>query len=108
MVTAMSAANKGAAMKFSALYAKDAPFGGGLRACYEYRDLGIAAATGARVLMHVIRAAPAQHAARVGGGRLLAPFAPPGERTLALGRRLKIFVFRQVHRMPSGCKLLFS
>ena len=44
--------------KFSASHAKDARFeGGGLRSCFEYRDLGIAAATGGRATAHVIRAA---------------------------------------------------
>ena len=43
--------------KFSAAHAKDAVFQSeGLRACFEYRDLGIAAATGGRVGAHVIRA----------------------------------------------------
>lgn len=43
--------------KFSASHAKDAVFeSGGLRSCFEYRDLGIAAATGGRAMAHVIRA----------------------------------------------------
>jgi quercetin dioxygenase-like cupin family protein len=45
--------------KFSAVHAKDAVFESqGLRACFEYRDLGIAEATGGRVGAHVIRAKP--------------------------------------------------
>ncbi len=44
--------------EFSASHARDARFeGGGLRSCFEYRDLGIAAATGGRATAHVIRAA---------------------------------------------------
>ena len=59
MVRAMSAAKTDGAMKFSAVHAKDSGFvGGGLRSCFEYRDLGIAEATGGRVLAHVIRAVP--------------------------------------------------
>ena len=47
------------ALHFSASHAKDAVFeGAGLRACFEYRDLGIREATGGRVLAHVIRARP--------------------------------------------------
>jgi mannose-6-phosphate isomerase-like protein (cupin superfamily) len=43
--------------KFSASHARDAVYeAGGLRSCFEYRDLGIAAATGGRVMAHVIRA----------------------------------------------------
>jgi len=43
--------------KFSASHAKDAKFkSGGLRDCFEYRDLGIAEATGGRAMAHVIRA----------------------------------------------------
>ena len=43
--------------KFSASHAKDAVFeSGGLRSCFEYRDLGISEATGGRVMAHVIRA----------------------------------------------------
>ena len=43
--------------KFSAAHAKDAVFEAkGLRSCFEYRDLGIAAATGGRAMAHVIRA----------------------------------------------------
>lgn len=43
--------------KFSAAHAKDAVFrDGGLRSCFEYRDLGISEATDGRVLAHVIRA----------------------------------------------------
>ncbi len=41
---------------FSASHARDAVFeSGGLRSCFEYRDLGIAAATGGRAMAHVIR-----------------------------------------------------
>ncbi len=44
---------------FSASHARDAKFeDGGLRSCFEYRDLGIAKATGGRVMAHVIRAKP--------------------------------------------------
>jgi quercetin dioxygenase-like cupin family protein len=43
--------------KFSASHAKDAKFeSGGLRSCFEYRDLGIAEATGGRAMAHVVRA----------------------------------------------------
>ena len=46
-------------MTFSASHAADAKFkDGGLRSCFEYRDLGISAATGGKVLAHVIRAKP--------------------------------------------------
>ncbi len=42
---------------FHVSHAKDAAFSTqGLRACFEYRDLGISAATGGRVNAHVIRA----------------------------------------------------
>jgi quercetin dioxygenase-like cupin family protein len=42
--------------KFSASHAKDAVFtDGGLRSCFEYRDLGIAEATQGRAMAHVIR-----------------------------------------------------
>jgi quercetin dioxygenase-like cupin family protein len=42
---------------FSASHARNAVFrDGGLRSCFEYRDLGIGAATGGRVHAHVIRA----------------------------------------------------
>jgi quercetin dioxygenase-like cupin family protein len=48
--------------KFSASHAKDAVFrDGGLRSCFEYRDLGIADATGGRAMAHVIRAKPGAH-----------------------------------------------
>ena len=43
---------------FSVSRAKDATFERGLRAFFEYRDLGIAAATGGRVVAHVIRGIP--------------------------------------------------
>ena len=43
--------------KFSASHAKDAEFrSDGLRSCFEYRDLGIADATGGRAMAHVVRA----------------------------------------------------
>lgn len=43
--------------RFSASHAKDAKFKSeGLRPCFEYRDLGIAEATGGRAMAHVIRA----------------------------------------------------
>jgi quercetin dioxygenase-like cupin family protein len=49
-------------MKFSASHAKDAVFkDGGLRSCFEYRDLGIAEATGGRAMAHVVRAKPGAH-----------------------------------------------
>jgi quercetin dioxygenase-like cupin family protein len=49
-------------MKFSAAHAKDAVFtDGGLRSCFEYRDLGIHEATGGKAMAHVIRAKPGQH-----------------------------------------------
>jgi len=44
---------------FSVVHTKDTPFEAkGLRAFFEYRDLGIAEATGGRVGAHVIRARP--------------------------------------------------
>jgi len=44
---------------FSVVHTEDTPFvAEGLRAFFEYRDLGIAAATGGRVGAHVIRARP--------------------------------------------------
>lgn len=50
-------------MKFSATHAQDTKFeGGGLRGFFEYRDLGITAATGGKVAAHVIRAVPGKHA----------------------------------------------
>ena len=50
------------AMKFSAAHAKDAVFSdGGLRSCFEYRDLGIHEATGGKAMAHVIRAKPGPH-----------------------------------------------
>ena len=52
-------------MKFSASHARDGVFRSeGLRAFFEYRDLGIAAATGGRVNAHVIRAKPGVHTTR--------------------------------------------
>ena len=42
---------------FVATHAKDAVFERGLRAFFEYRDLGIAQATEGRVVAHVIRSA---------------------------------------------------
>jgi len=42
---------------FVATHARDAHFERGLRAFFEYRDLGIARATEGRVVAHVIRAA---------------------------------------------------
>ena len=42
---------------FVASHAKDATFERGLRSFFEYRDLGIKAATQGRVAAHVIRAA---------------------------------------------------
>lgn len=48
---------------FSASHARDAVFrDGGLRSCFEYRDLGISAATRGRVMAHVIRAKNGAHA----------------------------------------------
>ena len=43
--------------KFVASHARDAQFERGLRAFFEYRDLGIKQATDGRVVAHVIRAA---------------------------------------------------
>lgn len=43
---------------FCTSHAADAAFTRGLRAFFEYRDLGIAAATQGRVRAHVIRAVP--------------------------------------------------
>jgi quercetin dioxygenase-like cupin family protein len=51
-----------ARMKFSAAHAKDAVFtDGGLRSCFEYRDLGIHAATGGKAMAHIVRAKPGRH-----------------------------------------------
>ncbi len=50
-------------MKFSVSRAKDGGFeSGGLRSFFEYRDLGIEAATGGKAGAHVIRAVPGKHA----------------------------------------------
>jgi len=43
---------------FAVSHARDARFERGLRSFFEYRDLGIKAATEGRVLAHVIRAVP--------------------------------------------------
>lgn len=45
---------------FSVCHAAGARFEQGLRAAFEYRDLGIREATGGRVAAHVIRAVPGQ------------------------------------------------
>jgi quercetin dioxygenase-like cupin family protein len=51
-----------ARMKFSASHAKNAVFrDGGLRSCFEYRDLGINEATGGKMMAHVIRAKAGAH-----------------------------------------------
>ena len=47
---------------FVASHAKDAHFERGLRAFFEYRDLGIKDATGGAFGAHVIRAIPGEHA----------------------------------------------
>jgi quercetin dioxygenase-like cupin family protein len=44
--------------KFSASHAQDAIWDRGLRAFFEYRDLGIKEATAGKVVAHVIRAIP--------------------------------------------------
>lgn len=50
-------------MKLSITHAADAKFeGAGLRDFFEYRDLGIKAATAGRAGAHVIRAVPGRHA----------------------------------------------
>ncbi len=46
---------------FTVSHARDAHFERGLRAFFEYRDLGLAAATEGRVVAHVIRAVPGTH-----------------------------------------------
>ncbi|MEP7206695.1 MAG: cupin domain-containing protein, partial [Casimicrobiaceae bacterium] len=51
--------------RFTLSHARDAHFARGLRAFFEYRDLGIAAATDGAVVAHVIRAVPG--AAPAGG-----------------------------------------
>ncbi len=43
---------------FVVTHAADADFQRGLRAFFEYRDLGVEAATGGQVVAHVIRAVP--------------------------------------------------
>lgn len=51
-----------AKMKFSASHAKDAVFrDGGLRSCFDYRDLGIKEATGGKMMAHIVRAKPGAH-----------------------------------------------
>ncbi len=47
---------KGAAQTFVASHAKDSAFEAGLRSFFEYRDLGVAKATGGKYHAHVIRA----------------------------------------------------
>ncbi len=52
-------------MRFHVTHRKGAKFARrGLRSYFEYRDLGIKRATGGKVVAHVIRARPAQSAAR--------------------------------------------
>jgi quercetin dioxygenase-like cupin family protein len=46
------------AYRFSVSHARDASWDRGLRAFFEYRDLGIKEATAGRVVAHVIRAIP--------------------------------------------------
>jgi len=48
--------------KFNVSHAKDANWDGGLRAFFEYRDLGLKEATAGRAVAHVIRAVPGSHA----------------------------------------------
>ena len=48
--------------KFSVSHADESSFDGGLRAFFEYRDLGMKEATAGRVVAHVIRAVPGRHA----------------------------------------------
>jgi len=43
---------------FTVSHLRDARFESGLRSFFEYRDLGIAQATGGRVVAHVIRGKP--------------------------------------------------
>lgn len=43
---------------FTVSHLRDARFESGLRSFFEYRDLGIAQATGGRVVAHVIRGRP--------------------------------------------------
>ena len=50
------------ALRFSVSHRNDSKFDGGLRAFFEYRDLGIREAAGGRVTAHVIRAVPNRHA----------------------------------------------
>jgi mannose-6-phosphate isomerase-like protein (cupin superfamily) len=44
--------------RFAVSHARDAQFERGLRTFFEYRDLGVHAATQGRVVAHVIRACP--------------------------------------------------
>lgn len=54
---------------FTVSHAEGGAFaGGGLRAFFEYRDLGIAEATGGRFGAHVIRAVPGRRARPLGIG----------------------------------------
>jgi len=48
--------------RFSVNHAKDAQWDRGLRAFFEYRDLGIKDATAGKFVAHVIRAIPGVHA----------------------------------------------
>lgn len=45
-------------LPFTVTHARDAQFTRGLRAFFEYRDLGIEQATAGQVVAHVIRAVP--------------------------------------------------
>lgn len=58
----MTTASPSPPVGFSLRHASDGFQRDGLRPFYEYRDLGIAAATGGRAMAHVIRAIPGQHA----------------------------------------------
>lgn len=49
-------------MRFSVSHEQDAAWDRGLRAFFEYRDLGIRDATAGKVVAHVIRAIPGVHA----------------------------------------------
>lgn len=46
------------AFRFSVSHARDAQWDAGLRAYFEYRDLGIKEATAGKIVAHVIRAIP--------------------------------------------------
>ena len=49
-------------MEFSISKAKESGFEGGLRAFFEYRDLGMTDSTAGKAIAHVVKAKPGMHA----------------------------------------------